>query len=52
MVSTHFEPVAARKAFICFDEPEFKATFTVTIQYDQTVDAFSNMIEAGPVEDM
>lgn len=52
MVSTQFEPVEARKAFICFDEPKYKATFTITIQHDSSLDAYSNMAEDGPLETM
>lgn len=43
MLTTQFEPADARAAFPCFDEPEFKATFSVTIIADKGLDALSNM---------
>lgn len=43
MLSTHFEPVAARKAFPCFDEPLLKASFDFDIEIPAGLTAISNM---------
>ncbi|CAL8335416.1 unnamed protein product [Gadus morhua 'NCC'] len=43
LASTHFEPTSARKAFPCFDEPSFKANYTVTIRRSPEHIALSNM---------
>lgn len=40
---THFEPSEARKAFPCFDEPNNKSTFSITIKTLKELTAISNM---------
>ncbi len=39
---TQFEPADARKALPCFDEPEFKAVYDVSLTIDKDLDAISN----------
>ncbi|XP_068084739.1 aminopeptidase N isoform X2 [Anabrus simplex] len=51
---THFEPNGARYAFPCFDEPSFKARFSISIATPPGKHALSNMplMEASePVSD-
>uniref|UniRef100_A0A672YSZ3 Aminopeptidase n=1 Tax=Sphaeramia orbicularis TaxID=375764 RepID=A0A672YSZ3_9TELE len=43
LASTHFEPTSARLAFPCFDEPSFKANFSVRIRRSPEFISLSNM---------
>ena len=43
MLSTQFEPADARRCFPCFDEPELKASFAVSMTVDSGLECISNM---------
>ncbi|CAM8971003.1 unnamed protein product [Rhodiola kirilowii] len=43
MLATQFESIFARKCFPCWDEPAFKATFTMTLDVPSHLMALSNM---------
>ncbi|WP_438467369.1 M1 family metallopeptidase [Streptococcus pluranimalium] len=50
VISTQFESHFAREAFPCVDEPEAKATFDLSLKFDQAEGeiALSNMPESNP----
>ncbi|MBN3301039.1 ERAP2 aminopeptidase, partial [Amia calva] len=50
LAATDFEPTAARMAFPCFDEPSFKAMFSIKIRRGAYHIALSNMPKVQTVE--
>lgn len=43
IITSQFQATAARMAFPCFDEPSFKANFTITVIHSPDMTALSNM---------
>ncbi|XP_045768463.1 glutamyl aminopeptidase isoform X2 [Maniola jurtina] len=51
MVASKFQPTYARQAFPCFDEPDFKATYDITLVKPVDYMALSNMNEVSKTLD-
>ncbi|CAF4848183.1 unnamed protein product [Pieris macdunnoughi] len=51
MVASKFQPTYARQAFPCFDEPDFKATYDITLVKPIDYVALSNMNEISKTVD-
>jgi len=47
IATTHFEATDARRAFPCWDEPDLKAVFSVTLVVEEGLVALSNTPEVG-----
>lgn len=43
LVASQMEPIAARRALPCFDEPALKATYTIIVEHESEYRAWSNM---------
>ncbi|KAG7297601.1 hypothetical protein JYU34_019656 [Plutella xylostella] len=43
LIATQFEAISARKGFPCWDEPAYKASFTVALGHARALTAVSNM---------
>jgi tricorn protease interacting factor F2/3 len=52
MFTTQFESTGARRAFPCFDRPDLKAVFDLTLKIDRDLEGISNMpVEKETIEE-
>jgi len=51
IATTQFEATDARRAFPCWDEPAFKASYAITLVVDQDLFAVSNAAELSRTQD-
>lgn len=51
ILATQLEPTHAREVFPCFDEPEMKAVFNVTIIHRRNTVALGNADKSGTEKD-
>ena len=51
MAATQFEATDARRAFPCWDEPDFKAVFATTLVVDSTLTAVSNTMVSSEMRE-
>ena len=47
IATTQMQATDCRRAFPCWDEPEFKAVFAITLVIDPALTAVSNSLERG-----
>lgn len=43
MIILESQPASARKAFVCFDEPQYKAKFKIVVSHNSGYSVWSNM---------
>uniref|UniRef100_A0A3B3YW66 Aminopeptidase n=1 Tax=Poecilia mexicana TaxID=48701 RepID=A0A3B3YW66_9TELE len=51
LVATNLEPTSARRLFPCFDEPDMKAVFQLTVIHRRGTEALSNTRQQSNIDD-